>query len=86
MLTGPAGVSERKWLASDLWGESGRGGFGENRQCSLIRFRTPLSHVSPSVLASAQAATRSDRTGEAAAWGTLALGSEATSGRPRQRL
>ncbi len=46
-ITGPAGVSEWKRLAGDLWGESGRGGFGDNQTSFSFRFQTPLSHVSP---------------------------------------
>ncbi len=47
IIPGPAGVSEWKRLAGDLWGESGRGGFGDNQTSFSFRFQTPLSHVSP---------------------------------------
>ncbi len=47
IIPGPAGVSEWKRLAGDLWGESGRGGFGDNQTSFSVRFQTPLSHVSP---------------------------------------
>jgi hypothetical protein len=36
----------RAWrLAGDIWGESGRGGFGDNQTGFSVRFQTPLSHV-----------------------------------------
>jgi hypothetical protein len=46
-IGGPAGVSELGRLASNLWGESGRGGFGDNQTSFSVRFQTPLSHVWP---------------------------------------
>ena len=65
-IGGPAGVSERKRLAGDFWGESGRGGFGDNQTGFSVRFQTPLSHAPPPP-GWAQAVLRSDCTAKTAA-------------------
>jgi len=83
IIPGPAGVSEWKRLAGDLWGRAGEGGL-EISKLAFLSGSKPPSRTSRRPPGWAQAVLRSDCTARTAASETSASKGEATRGSPRQ--